>query len=583
MMKKGDCVMKRPRFFLWLCLALYLSLAAALPALTETIDPGLTSEERAYLADNPVIRLLVVDGAAPIVTLTEDGDYAGIAKSVTNRIGQILGVEFVMSLTARSSRELAAMVQSGDADVVMIPKIYAQNLFPDVPLTDPFLTAHTILFYHKEVNPNDLDGRKCAVVVGSGIPQGVAEEDVIYCETRLESVQLVENGIADFGYGNEFSLAYYVGYYEFKNISTVPIRTDTRQYLYGIVNGEPLLLSAINKAIAIIDAQQMQSIILENSVLPEQPITLSDIIESFAIQISTILAIFVLCVTVIALYIFRTNRRLKFQNLLMVTTAEVSGDLLFNYNVNTGQLMLSKQFRDEFGINPRSSYSKSDLSGLIDIDGVIGRGLAIDEVSLPDGRYYKAIYAYIRTKEHDPIYLIGKLIDISAERARLEALTDKAKRDGLTNLLNAAECKRMSQDNLSALPAGRRDALIILDIDDFKSINDNYGHYTGDQVLIKAAGILSSCFRSGDVVGRLGGDEFMVYLKDVDGDALEKKCERLVEEMNFPIMETSARISISLGAYLISAPQSFSQAYKRADEALYRSKREGKNRFVIVE
>lgn len=570
------------------CLALLLA-AACLPlhcaVAADNLDAGLSPDEQAYMAAHPTLRLAVGDGAAPIASVGEDGSYSGIVKSVTTRIEQMLGVRFVI-VPCRSTGEVAQVVQSEEVDMVMIPSVYAQSLFPQVPLSDPFLTAGTILFYHDSLQPNQLSGKTCAVVKGGEAPAGVAAENILHCETRLETLEKVENGLADYGYGNEFSLAYYIGLKGFQHIATVPIRTEIRRYCYGVVNQEPLLLSALNKAVAQLDAQEMQTIILEASVLPEQPITWDELFHQFEAHIFGAVGTLLLGLAAIIIYIYRTNRELRLQNLRLSTIAEVSGDLLFEYNIKTDQLLLSRQFKAQFDIEEQSlPCGKSAIAHLVDIDEVVRRRLTGEELVLPGGRYYKAVYSYIQSQGPMPLYLVGKLTDISVQRAKLEALANQAKLDGLTHLVNGAECRRLAEKLIQSLPAGRVDALLIVDVDQFKSINDTYGHYTGDQVLIKTAAVLQGCFRSSDVVGRLGGDEFMVYIKDVDRPALDKKCGQVVSQLHLPISEESpdGKMTVSLGAYMIHQPEPFTSAYQQADKALYEAKARGKNQYVILE
>ena len=156
----------------------------------------------------------------------------------------------------------------------------------------------------------------------------------------------------------------------------------------------------------------------------------------------------------------------------------------------------------------------------------------------------------------------------------------KAERDSLTGLLNSETTRRRIAQQMDALGDGERGALIMVDIDRFKEVNDTFGHLEGDRALVDVARILRESFRVGDVVGRLGGDEFMVYLNRVkDSAVVKEKCEavrRAVERR--ASSDSGRRITISTGSALSKPDESFEDLYRRADEALYAAKRDGRNR-----
>ena len=127
--------------------------------------------------------------------------------------------------------------------------------------------------------------------------------------------------------------------------------------------------------------------------------------------------------------------------------------------------------------------------------------------------------------------------------------------------------------------------MFIIDIDNFKTVNDTFGHTIGDTVLQKISSCLKSNFRSQDIIGRAGGDEFVVFLKNVSSDDLiYEKAELLRDALqNFSLSASETfPISISIGISLY--PQNgckYSELFTTADKALYSSKRNGKNRYTF--
>ncbi|MFN3921765.1 MAG: GGDEF domain-containing protein, partial [Caldimicrobium sp.] len=120
-------------------------------------------------------------------------------------------------------------------------------------------------------------------------------------------------------------------------------------------------------------------------------------------------------------------------------------------------------------------------------------------------------------------------------------------------------------------------SLILLDIDNFKLINDIYGHAKGDEVLVKVAQILKDNLRASDLCGRWGGEEFLILLRSANlfqGLNKAEKLRELIAKLNIPPIES---ITASFGVAEYNSPESYEETLRRADLALYRAKSQGKN------
>lgn len=152
--------------------------------------------------------------------------------------------------------------------------------------------------------------------------------------------------------------------------------------------------------------------------------------------------------------------------------------------------------------------------------------------------------------------------------------------DELTGLLNKGAFIREVKKNLAATKDG---ILIIFDLDSFKSINDTYGHFTGDNVLKTIGLCVRRIFRNSDVMGRFGGDEFVIFMAKTSlADIAMLRCRQLLQLLNstriFP-NDPSNKITIhaSVGFAVFKEPEDFESLFKRADESLYKAKNGGKN------
>lgn len=165
--------------------------------------------------------------------------------------------------------------------------------------------------------------------------------------------------------------------------------------------------------------------------------------------------------------------------------------------------------------------------------------------------------------------------DISHRRELESKLRHDAAHDALTGLLNrGAFCRRL--DEILLRQVGDGSTIVYVDVDDFKEINDQFGHGVGDRVLTALATILASEADADGVVGRLGGDEFAAV---VERDGAPRLCDRMRELAADLDVETLRRpVTVSIGCYDIEADSTADEALRRADLAMYESKRGGKGK-----
>lgn len=186
----------------------------------------------------------------------------------------------------------------------------------------------------------------------------------------------------------------------------------------------------------------------------------------------------------------------------------------------------------------------------------------------------------VRRRVENVLNSASKLREIVRE---YESAVEQAQYDPLTKLTNRQAAERIISAAMSMRSSGAN-ALVMLDIDDFKQINDGYGHDFGDEVLTAFAAELRSYFRKNDMVARLGGDEFCVFLVNIPSEEFViTKCQSLIEKLNsLSFREKDFHINCSLGiAIADSTSDSFESVYRDADSALYQSKRAGKNRVSV--
>jgi diguanylate cyclase (GGDEF)-like protein len=170
---------------------------------------------------------------------------------------------------------------------------------------------------------------------------------------------------------------------------------------------------------------------------------------------------------------------------------------------------------------------------------------------------------------------LEELLERERRLGRVDAMTELPNRRGFVErlMLEASRCRRTGQPICVAY----------LDLDNFKTINDRYGHVVGDELLSRFGRSLKAAIRAGDMAARLGGDEFAVLFWDADRGAVEAIARRIIESVNeagrnFPGVGLGASVGI---AYFERVPDSVEEILQRADRAMYEAKAQGKGRLVI--
>ncbi len=321
--------------------------------------------------------------------------------------------------------------------------------------------------------------------------------------------------------------------------------------------------------------------------------------RSFVMQTAIMLASLVVC-AVLGVLTWRQRARLLEEQLRYNALSEFKDTLLFEYNCEDDSLEFTSNALDTLALDSirlegiTTAQAEFPVFHPDDLDNVqrILRGalsmaanqIEHDRIRMKkrDGEYnwYRSQYKAILSPDGQSVRLIGTLTDISMQIDREQELRKQAQQDPLTGLYNRAGVKLIN----ARLEQISRGILFMLDLDDFKSVNDTYGHAAGDKLLVAIGHILTETFRTDDIVARVGGDEFIAFLSGSDSRATaEQKGEELLERVRALRIEgIDTPASVSVGA--ASAPfhgQTYEALSQAADEALYLVKNSGKGGFHL--
>lgn len=281
-----------------------------------------------------------------------------------------------------------------------------------------------------------------------------------------------------------------------------------------------------------------------------------------------------------------------------------TNDIIFEGDIESGEVKFSNNWKNKFGYEPISGniftqikklshIFPDDIPALQKIMQKVIKGVPYAEAELriagAEGKY---IWCRIRmTTQFDDsgkaVKAVGVILDIDSEKRRIQELSDRAQKDALTKLYNKETAVQIIQNRLERNNENKSYAMLIIDIDNFKQINDYYGHMFGDAILAESAFRLTETFNNGDIIARFGGDEFLVFIECSGGLAvIEEVAQRVVETFRNIYLSEFQKFGLTTSIGISIYPNDgtdFQGLFKRCDLALYHAKNNGKNQFAVYD
>ena len=444
-----------------------------------------TRDELDYLATAPEITVTCDPSKAPIEFYNENTQtVSGIAADVLDLVSQYTGLQF-RYIKSDSFSDALSKLQSHEIDILTaLAHDYAWSEQNQAFLSTPYLNSSIVVVRNNKTKSHERD--IVALPNSFNLTNSILDnpeydtEDVVYYDTIEECFQAVLSGSADCTYANSYNSSYLLSQVKYRNLSSTTLTAMTEDVSFGLSDQcDPRLLSIINKGLACISSEQLDSIILQNCSYKEDPSLLTLVYAYPRISIAIILAVSMTLLSLLLGILLIHSRKTKEIRIMSETDA-----LTGLYNLRAAEDHITRQMQED-GRNPG--------------------------------------------------------------------------------------CVR---------------PLISIDLDKFKQVNDTYGHLEGDALLIAVADMLRTSVRSSDIVGRIGGDEFVVYLSNVtdrqNAMAVAEKLCQVIRELSTMKKEWS-NISASIGISFADHPNiKMEELYISADKAMYSAKENGRNQYQTL-
>ncbi|MBK1720221.1 diguanylate cyclase [Thiocystis violacea] len=597
----------------WLFGLLGLFWVAVSPTAPLVPEPrlSLSEEERLYLERLGPIRVCPDPDWEPFEALDEQGNFTGIAIDLLDLIAGRLGIEF-RYVVARDWDEAVALSRAGE--VLILPflnRTAARDewlLFTEPLLVDPsvFITREEHPFIPDATRLTD---RSIVLPTGTSVEEHVRRDfpnlSILGVPTEKDVFQAVSSRRADLTLRSLTVAAYTIrkeGLFNLKIAGQAPEPYVNRLRM-GVLKSEPRLRDILDRAIATITPGERDRIVNRHvNVTIVKPMD-----YGFILRIAGGLA------ALIALS-FYWNLRLKNTNAALRESERSKSVLIANLPGVAYRCRHDRAWTMEF-----ISEGCLELTGYASEDLRLNKALSYNDLIVPEdreriwriweqarsqGRAAQLEYRIItadgqekwvfergvfvnREGDGQVLAIEGLIIDITARKRAEEELYRISTQDELTGIQNRRSIMRRL-DTLIEEQAREHDdfSVALIDLDFFKKINDTHGHLAGDFILSEFAAILVANFRPYDLVGRYGGEEFMVVTPHSDGGQAERMLSRLraiIHNHVFDFNGVALRITFSAGVASsrdLGAGVTVANLIDRADQRLYLAKEQGRDRIV---
>ena len=565
-------------------------------------DIMLSATENEYIDNKKNLRVGYLREHAPFQYETEDEllnrSFAGLCAMMCRTIedNTSLMLEYV---PYDSEEELIQALESGELD--MAAGVKNIPLYEDrIKFSRDYIEYINVLMRNENIDVNHLEGRRQAVISGENDTIELTDQpQTVEVASIAEAVKSIETQAAEYAITNYYSAEYYIRDGECQNIVVMPL-TEKTQLGFAFANDvDSRLIAICNKCIYSLSEDTIQMMLLQNMDPEAKPVTLARFVRENPLT-AVLVGLLILLLIAAALFTVwrekeKSRKKRELDNKRYAILSHLTDEYVFEYDLKEGVVHFEEKFEKKFHFErdirlTDYAYDQPALNILIENCNLAkeNESTTTDDFELEDSagakQWYRMIAYRIAGGDGQPSHLIGKIVNVQdavEERQRIQNVAD---RDALTGIYNRTGYEKRVRELSEKYGENASVTFAVLDLDNFKSVNDSLGHAGGDEALKLLAGRLDRMSGENTIVARYGGDEFVVCMFAVGQADGQKIFETLVSGMDTDMNYQGHihHLSISLGAVYADHVLPFAALFVAADEVLYQVKSAGKNGFRLI-
>jgi len=587
-----------------------------------------TREEIEYVEKDRTLRVAYVADRKPLSFTDEDGEFDGISREVFDRIAELSGLTFEYvelptgSITYDYFRE-------NNIDLITGVEYNSTNMnAKGIFMSSPYISARKVVVSRPEFVYDEEQNYKLGVIAGSQTLHSVLAKkypnmEIVDFMTMEECFEALYVGEIDMLIQNQYVVEAVLAKPVYSTFAVVPVDGLEDELCFstvvslgkkgGLEEAESnLLIGILNKAISQISESEIDNIVMRETLENQYEIELVDFLYNYRFTITAVTGAFLLLLIFIVVYYREKEKREKVlkeearKSALLQkryqTIVECSDDLIYEISMDSNSSIGSDKIKEKFGWEIARDVKELDFKKAMEIlhvhpdDEEIFRQSQItngeggfDDLTVrickADGSFIwcRVSRTILLDDDNNVVSILGKIVDVDEDIKEKKSLEHRSRTDLLTGLLNKNTFEKEVREYVEK-NSTESACFVFIDMDHFKDINDRFGHSVGDQVIKETAKKIQLLFANFDLVGRFGGDEFCVFVKDIPRETLIDRLKFAVKKMEqeYPFDGGVVRLSASIGAaYCKKNDVGYKELLDVADGAAYRAKDNGRNCYII--
>lgn len=562
-----------------------------------------SSTELSYINDKKTLTVGYLTNLAPFqydeIDVDGNESFNGLSKVICDSIRDSTQMDFKY-IGYDNYQDMTDALASGKIDIAAGIRANDSNA-EKLKFSKSYFKLSNVIIKKDTLKLDELSNESEGYIIGNEINSGISTTAKRKGYDSVKDVfEAIDQNSVSFAVCNYYSAHYYMNAGSYSYLSLVPLTEQTDYCLAFAEDVDTRLVSICNKCIYSFPEDRLQMLVAQYMDPKAEPITFKRYIKDNPLQV----ALFVILMILFIGGIFYELKKEKYLNQKKhaidikryTILSQLTDEYVFEYDFKSNTIHFDSKFNEKFGFDQDIVFNKADsdnralqefksqLNDKIETSAINSEPFKMSDIQ-SKSQWYRMTSYCINDEKQQPQHIIGKIVNIQGfveEKEEMEKLADL---DSLTSLYNRAGFTRKFASLSEKYSASSNFIMAVIDLDDFKSVNDSLGHLGGDEALKTLAQELSNIVTENIICGRYGGDEFIVSMFDVTKQQADITFSRLVHHMNQELNFDGKihLLSISLGAIHIDKITSFHHMFECADSALYKVKQKGKNQYLLEE